>query len=789
MAHRLIKYDPTLFEHVVRVHSGAGNQLFNYAFGKGFELHSGRHVVYECDSVVPGYGHRSFCFDFFPNVEMDVVKWEDSVQKLPRVTLPCFGFDGFPEFDKPHFIGGCFQDERYFDSVANDLKSQLRFPPFINNEYVEDAVLKIKSVTNSVALHIRRGDYLSRGWDLPWSYYERAMQYMRGVLNNPVFFVFGTDLDYIRSHFGSVKDAVVIGSSHIGNVDDMWDMALIGECRHAIISNSTFAWWGAWLGKSNNGGIVVGPQPWINGIHGVVCDKWVHLGVDRDLIVIDEKTQESSAMDHRRYISYHRDDLAQTSCLCELADHTDNCILIPTHGPLPHTNVSNSCIALSELAAHWYVWHNKMYSKYVVFDHYHRHLKIGKWRPSIGEVQAFEVVDLSKIGRGSVLHHMRRYVGQLLIDATFKSIDRIYGKDNCYSKTLRTTKILVGRNMFMMNWSDFDALCDWLFGILGDVAAQVLPDKTSEFGTDKEWASTRIGNKRAMAFLGECLTSVWIECNMRYRLLSVDCSSVSKSNDPTIKKVQKIDFIGILGNPRYRDRALSCARRVERSVFCAKPRIFWNPPSLEMNIRANHCTEKFGYAMEPRWEMTYVIQHGHRKVLASGLDMGSERMLIMEDDVGILRDKRLINDIIDALPDDFDVALLDWICVSGEKYLSDTQRVNRYWSRLTYDASWPVRSAGMYIIKRNTAIKLLEIEDASSPDDIEDSREWMCRWKGAADYVWQILAKKPGINIYFSRPSVGRQIWDGRPKLTRRAIYERYGVDPEGMDVSNYDVE
>jgi hypothetical protein len=131
--------------------------------------------------------------------------------------------------------------------------------------------------TNSVFVHVRRGDYLDNANHLclPKSYYVQGIMLFSRILHNPTFYIFSDDLNWCKENL-NIANCVFV------DIDDYLAFELLRNCRHGIISNSTFSWWPAYL---NDEGIIMSPDCWSrNGnttfIHkGILLDKWIKLPI------------------------------------------------------------------------------------------------------------------------------------------------------------------------------------------------------------------------------------------------------------------------------------------------------------------------------------------------------------------------------------------------------------------------------------------------------------------------------------------------------------------------------
>jgi hypothetical protein len=162
---------------------------------------------------------------------------------------------------------GRFQSERYFADIAAVIRDEFKLlskPSQASQSWVE----KCKT-GRSVAVHVRRGDYVSNPYyskllgGLPLSYYEQAAGRLKGLCTGGVdFFVFSDDIDWCRSNVSCFKNAsfVDLRETEDPPIEEFRTMA---ACTHFVISNSTFAWWAAWLGKKT-GSLVIAPQRWGN---------------------------------------------------------------------------------------------------------------------------------------------------------------------------------------------------------------------------------------------------------------------------------------------------------------------------------------------------------------------------------------------------------------------------------------------------------------------------------------------------------------------------------------------
>ncbi len=179
---------------------------------------------------------------------------------------PHFHFDhGFESLGPQTELFGTFQSERYFSSIADQIRRYFEpREPF--GAAARVAADRIAESMLPVSVHVRRGDYLQAATAavhgiLDNGYYRRALAEIEDRIGrSPDLFAFSDDLDAAAQVLNFVPPNRVTYIA--GDPARPWeDMALIARCRHHLIANSSFSWWGAWLNRSRDK-IVVAPRSW-----------------------------------------------------------------------------------------------------------------------------------------------------------------------------------------------------------------------------------------------------------------------------------------------------------------------------------------------------------------------------------------------------------------------------------------------------------------------------------------------------------------------------------------------
>lgn len=277
---------------IVRLCGGLGNQMFQYAAARRLSLVNDAPLKLDLSwfSNVPrGDTPRQYelhCFNTIQDVasplEIDALRGVD-IGRWPKVVKRFLKTSGllmkqtsvrekYYHFD-PEILGlrgdvyleGYWQSARYFADTEDAIRHDFTFrtaPDPVNHE-IGNAIMG----TEAVSLHVRRGDYVTstpesqQHGSCSLSYYKKAIAEMTARLQHPHFFVFSDDSAWVKEHMDF--DAPKTYIDHNGLLKGNEDLRLMSLCRHHIIANSSFSWWGAWL-SSHPEKIVIAPHKWFN---------------------------------------------------------------------------------------------------------------------------------------------------------------------------------------------------------------------------------------------------------------------------------------------------------------------------------------------------------------------------------------------------------------------------------------------------------------------------------------------------------------------------------------------
>ena len=266
---------------IVYVQGGLGNQLFQYAFFR-YLVKKGYRRVY-LDGTA-GFISKHGGFELkrlFPAIATDkrvLPRWKARPPYLfAEFFRLIFRIDLRTNEEEPAgrklWWKAHWQEYRYPEFVKDEIVKSLEFIPATDekNKTLQQQILS----TNAVSIHVRRGDYLKPrfrpvfGDICTVEYYDEAIQYIRQKVENPQFFIFSDDIDWAKENV-SPKDAIYVDWNR--GKESFRDMQLMSCCKHHIIANSSFSWWGAWLNQYPEK-LVVCPAKWFHHFPAENADK------------------------------------------------------------------------------------------------------------------------------------------------------------------------------------------------------------------------------------------------------------------------------------------------------------------------------------------------------------------------------------------------------------------------------------------------------------------------------------------------------------------------------------
>lgn len=254
---------------ITRLVGGLGNQLFQYAFGRKVASQNG--VPLKLDiSCYDNNPSRKYGLKHFKVMESFA-----SPEEIESVKAECSLVEPYEQFytfnpqalllPASVYLDGFWVNEKYFQGIEPWIRQEFSLKEELDPGNREMA--NLISASQSVALHIRRGDLLTdplANQNLgvcPLEYYYRATKEIASFIPNPHFFVFSDDWDWFWALEIIKVNYQVTFVTLNREADCHKDLYLMSLCKHHIIANSTFSWWGAWLAPDPQK-MIIAPEKW-----------------------------------------------------------------------------------------------------------------------------------------------------------------------------------------------------------------------------------------------------------------------------------------------------------------------------------------------------------------------------------------------------------------------------------------------------------------------------------------------------------------------------------------------
>lgn len=275
---------------IVKLKGGLGNQMFQYAFAKNIEMVTGETVKFDistfnvrkdddirkprlfefkingdiatdsqiAETCILNHNYDLLSFKYKLSIQIENIINSKYFFRRDCKYYPINNLVDYEYFD------GYWQSWRYVDTVRDKLKFE--FKPKKNISIKSSLWIEKLKKQNSVFVGIRKGDYSSsrkvqkKYGEFDSYYYERAMEYICGLVQNPIFYIFSNDIEWVKRNMKFEKYNVYYRDIE-DQVSDFEELIVISSCKHFIIANSTFHWWGAWLSNTSPK-IIISPQKW-----------------------------------------------------------------------------------------------------------------------------------------------------------------------------------------------------------------------------------------------------------------------------------------------------------------------------------------------------------------------------------------------------------------------------------------------------------------------------------------------------------------------------------------------
>lgn len=289
---------------IVKFHGGLGNQMYQYAFYKNIQKKFPELTIKaDLDRYIykKQLEHNGFELDtVFKNISMDVASTEEILESgglyerhkagLVDIVKKAYWKRSFDVKQAKGYSTAVFEDQwiLYNNMPIEELKNQELWicgywvaPELVDpslfvfrNELDEKnkRIYEKMEKSNSVSIHVRRGDYVGTEFDVvTLDYYKKAINYLEERVENIQYFVFSDDKIYVEKIFSSIPNFTIV-DNNVG-ISSYKDMQLMSCCKHNVICNSTFSAWGAFLNKNSNK-IAIYPKGYLKA-DSLTCGEWI----------------------------------------------------------------------------------------------------------------------------------------------------------------------------------------------------------------------------------------------------------------------------------------------------------------------------------------------------------------------------------------------------------------------------------------------------------------------------------------------------------------------------------
>ncbi len=265
----------------IYIHEQLGNQLFQYATAKKLATDK-KQKIYIDHSFFGFRQKRYFLNHFNLQFKTSFTLWHLLLKKVGIRKKRAVDYSKNIKFGYSHqynpeinnftnvYLYGLFQSYLFFYDIRDILRKEIT-PKYKLKSIRYKYFYKQICESNSVAIHIRRGDYIgNKKLEVcNMKYFINAIKYIKEKINVPTFFIFSNDIKFCKGNFKGKEYIIVDGNS---NQIILEDFILMKSCKHHIISNSTFSWWPAFLAENN---IVTVPYKWDNDNQIPITEKYL----------------------------------------------------------------------------------------------------------------------------------------------------------------------------------------------------------------------------------------------------------------------------------------------------------------------------------------------------------------------------------------------------------------------------------------------------------------------------------------------------------------------------------
>lgn len=290
---------------IIKYKGGLGNQLFQYAFTRSLQENYMEKDIFADFTLYQNYSKKT---KYIPDILQFDINVKIASQKILKNHLFFERVSKYPKKQQKILAGienilnrkyyleytrawrdpgtllkytyynGYWQSWKYLIGIEKKLKEELGLKNKIGKK--SSNAIKEYSNMNSVMVGIRRGDYLqeSKHYGIfNQDYYNFCMDFISNRINNPVFVIFSNDIEWVKKHIDFGQHSIIYREKEMQD-SDAEELMVMATCKHFIIVNSTYQWWGAWLSQ-NSDKLVIAPCKWFadNKPIDIIPPEWIQV--------------------------------------------------------------------------------------------------------------------------------------------------------------------------------------------------------------------------------------------------------------------------------------------------------------------------------------------------------------------------------------------------------------------------------------------------------------------------------------------------------------------------------
>lgn len=291
---------------IIKLQGGLGNQMFQYAFATILAKKKDSTLLIDTDffkrvEKKPGFTPRSFELNIFENAYLEAnqiqlssffnLSFLDKIKRKLKLNYPKIYNESFFGFNQtalniktPVYLNGYFQSYKYYKAYEETIHQLFVFHTDKLDTRNKELLSIIKN-TNTISVHLRRGDYVEDKMTQEFhgccsqEYYSEAITLLVDRFKDFTLVFFSDDTNWVKEQFGNLPYPKLFIDNNCDD-NDWIDMLLMSSCQHNIIANSSFSWWAAWLNK-NTDKTVIAPKEWFKkkelNIVSLIPDEWIKI--------------------------------------------------------------------------------------------------------------------------------------------------------------------------------------------------------------------------------------------------------------------------------------------------------------------------------------------------------------------------------------------------------------------------------------------------------------------------------------------------------------------------------